>query len=143
MNNVLRNIIIGILSVALIAVGMWGYKEKEQKDTLMITAENNYQRAFHELAFHIDQIEDQLGSTLAMNTRRQLTPSLADVWRVTSLAQEEMGLLPLNTIDLDQTQDFLYKLGKFAYSTSIRDLEKEPLTEKEYDTLKHLYNHSQ
>ena len=136
----LRNITIGILAIALVATGVWGMNQKEEKDTLMITAENNYQRAFHELAFHIDHLEDQLGATIAMNTRRQLTPSLADVWRVTSLALEELGQLPLNSIDLDETKEFLYKLGKFAYSTSIRDLEKEPLTESEYETLKQLYH---
>ncbi|MCM3713617.1 germination protein YpeB [Alkalihalobacillus oceani] len=138
----LRNIIIGLLGVAVVGLGYWGFQEQGQKQTLMITAENNYQRAFHELAFHLDQIEDQLGSTLAMNTRRQLTPALAEVWRVTSLAQEEIGQLPLNSIDLGQTEEFLYKLGRFSYQTSIRDLEKEPLTDKEYDTLTHLYQHS-
>lgn len=141
-NDVLRNFIIGLLTIALIAVGVWGVNQKEEKEALMITAENNYQRAFHELAFHIDQIEDQLGTTIAMNTRRQLSPSLADVWRVTSLAQEEMGQLPLNSVDLDQTKEFLFKLGKFAYSTSIRDLDREPLTDNEYETLKQLYNHA-
>lgn len=139
----IRNIFIGLLGVGIIAIGMWGYNEQQQKETLMITAENNYQRAFHELAFHIDQIEDRLGATLAMNTRRQLTPSLADVWRVTSLAQEEIGQLPLSSLNIDGTQEFLYKLGKFTNRTSIRDLDKEPLTDKEYETLKELYNHSQ
>ncbi|NEU31113.1 germination protein YpeB [bacterium LRH843] len=139
----LRNILIGVLAVGVIATGMWGYREQEDKQKIMITAENNYQRAFHELAFHVDQIEDQLGATLAMNTRKQLTPTLAEVWRVTSLAQEEIGMLPLTSVDLGETEEFLYKLGKFTHNTAIRDLGKEPLTDKEYDTLKNLYNHSQ
>ncbi len=144
-----RNIVIGLLAVTVLAMGVWGFQEKSQKETLhvqketlKITAENNYQRAFHELAFHLDQIEDQLGSTLAMNTRRQLTPALADVWRVTSLAQEEIGQLPLSSLDLGKTEEFLYKLGKFSYRTSIRDLDKDPLTDKEYETLQNLYSHS-
>ncbi|TWI52855.1 germination protein YpeB [Halalkalibacter nanhaiisediminis] len=144
-----RNIVIGLLAVAIVATGIWGFQQQNQNqsiqsenETLKITAENHYQRAFHELAFHIDNIEDQLGSALAMNTRRQLTPAFAEVWRVTSLAQEEIGQLPLNSVDLGQTEEFLYKLGKFSYTTSIRDLDKEPLTDKEYETLKHLYNHS-
>lgn len=139
----IRNIVIGLLAVAVVATGVWGFQEQDQKQTLMITAENNYQRAFHELAFHIDQIEDQLGSTLAMNTRRQLTPALAEVWRVTSLAQEEIGQLPLSSLELGKTEEFLFKLGRFSYRTSIRDLDKEPLTDKEYETLENLYSHSQ
>lgn len=139
----IRNSVIALLTVCVVALGVWGYNEKKENDTLKITAENNYQRAFHELAFHIDQIEDQLGATLAMNTRRQLTPSLAEVWRVTSLAQEEIGQLPLTSLNLDNTEQFLYKLGKFAHRTSIRDLHKDALTEDEYETLEQLYKHAQ
>jgi spore germination protein len=138
----LRNIIIGLLAVAVIALGYWGFQEQEQKQVLSINAENNYQRAFHDLTFHLDQIEDELGTTLAMNTRRQLTPALAEVWRITSLAQAELGQLPLNSLQLGQTEEFLYKIGKFSYRTSIRDLDKDPLTDEEYQTLQTLYDHS-
>jgi spore germination protein len=137
-----RNFVIGLLAIAIVALGIWGFQEREEKQTLRITAENNYQRAFHELAFHIDQIEDQLGSTLAMNTQRQLTPALAEVWRITSLATEEIGQLPLSSIDLGKTEEFLFKLGRFSYRTSIRDLDKDPLTDKEYETIKKLYSYS-
>ncbi|WP_227936168.1 germination protein YpeB [Alkalihalobacillus deserti] len=138
-----RNFVIGLLAIAVVAIGIWGFQEREEKQVLKITAENNYQRAFHELAYHIDLIEDQLGATLAMNTRRQLTPALADVWRVVSLAQESIGQLPLSSVDLGKTEEFLFKLGRFSYRTSIRDLEKEPLTDQEYETLQKLYGYSQ
>ncbi|GAE34530.1 germination protein YpeB [Halalkalibacter akibai] len=137
-----RNFIIGLLAVAVVATGIWGFQEREEKQVLKVTAENNYQRAFHELAFHIDQIEDQLGATLAMNSRRQLTPALADVWRIVSLAQENIGQLPLSSVELGKTEEFLFKLGRFSYRTSIRDLEKEPLTDNEYETLQKLYEYS-
>lgn len=136
----IRNIIIGVLAVALIYTGYWGFQEREQKQVIMNSMEGNYQRAFHELAYHIDQIEDQLGTTLAMNTRKQLTPALSDVWRVTSVAHGKLGELPLSSLELDKTEEFLFKLGKFSYQTSIRDLDKEPLSEKEYERLEKLYS---
>ncbi|WP_100407188.1 germination protein YpeB [Bacillus solitudinis] len=138
----IRNIIIGLLAVAVIATGYWGFQEQEEKQTLMLSTESNYQRAFHELAYHIDQIEDNLGGTLAMNSRSQLSPALAEAWRVTSLAQEDLGQLPLNSLELGKTEEFLYKLGKFSYKTSVRDLDKEPLNDKEYKTLEQLYGYS-
>ncbi|WP_257391654.1 germination protein YpeB [Halalkalibacter krulwichiae] len=137
-----RNFVIGLLAVAVVATGIWGFQEREEKQVLRVTAENNYQRAFHELAYHLDLIEDQLGATLAMNSRRQLTPALADVWRVVSLAQENIGQLPLSSVELGKTEEFLFKLGRFSYRTSIRDLEKEPLTDEEYETLEKLYGYA-
>lgn len=138
----IRNVIIGLLAVAVIATGYWGFQEQQQSQILTVQAENGYQRAFHELAYHIDQIEDQLGATMAMNTRRQLTPSLAEVWRLTSLASEEIGQLPLGIVDLSKTEEFLHHLGTFSYKTSIRDLDKEPLTDEEYEKLEKFHDYS-
>ncbi len=65
--------------------------KKNDKEHLAQAAENMYQRAYHDLSFHIDQIEDELGKTMAMNSQRQLSPALADVWRVTSLAEKKFS----------------------------------------------------
>ncbi|WP_062046766.1 germination protein YpeB [Bacillus sp. JCM 19034] len=137
-----KNLVIGLLAIALVSTGVWGYQQQTQSQGLQIQAENNYQRAFHELAYYLDQIEDQLGSSLAMNTRRQLSPALAEIWRLTSLAQESIGQLPLSFVDIGKTEEFLFKIGRFSYRTSIRDLGKEPLTDEEYDTLEKLYDYS-
>ncbi|MFK3936257.1 germination protein YpeB [Alkalihalobacillus sp. NPDC078783] len=138
----IRNILIGVAVAAVIGTGVWGYQQKSEGDELRIQAENNYQRAFHDLTFNLDQIEDELGKTLAMNTRRQLTPSLAEVWRVTSLAQKNLAQLPMQNVKTSDTEEFLYKIGDFSYRTSVRDLDKEPLTEKEYQTLTDLHKHA-
>lgn len=66
-----KNIIIGALAVGIVGTGFWGYQQMEEKTQLSITAENNYQRAFHDLSFHIDQIEDEIGKTLAMNSQKK------------------------------------------------------------------------
>lgn len=138
----IRNILIGLAVAAVVGTGVWGYQQKSEGDQLRIQAENNYQRAFHDLTFNLDQIEDELGKTLAMNTRRQLTPSLAEVWRVTSLAQKNLAQLPMQNVKTSDTEEFLYKIGDFSYRTSVRDLDKEPLTEKEYQTLTDLHKHA-
>lgn len=134
-----KNILIGALAVAVAGAGYWGYQQKEEKDQFAIQAENSYQRAFHDLSFHIDQIEDELGKTLAMNSQRQLTPSLADVWRVTSLAEKSLAELPVQGLNMEDTEEYLFKIADFTYRTSVRDLNQEPLTDDEYETLEQLY----
>ena len=138
----LKTIIIGLGLAAVIGTGWWGFQQKSEGDQLRIQAENNYQRAFHDLTFNLDQIEDELGKTLAMNTRRQLSPSLAEVWRITSLAQKNIGELPVQSVKTSNAEEFLYKIGDFSYRTSVRDLDKEPLTDKEYQTLTDLHKHA-
>lgn len=139
----LRWILISLLAIGLVGTGYWGYVQKEEKQILSIAAENDYQRAFHNLVYYTDQLEDHLATVLAMNTRRQLSPKLAEIWRVTSLAQSELAELPLGLMDFTKTKEFLYEIGEFSYKTAIRDLDKTPLTEKEYETIKNLYTYSE
>ncbi|MBU9723973.1 germination protein YpeB [Bacillus alkalicola] len=138
----IRSIIIGVLAVALVGTGYWGYTEHQEKNAVLVRAENNYQRAFHDLSYHVDLLHDEIGSTLAMNSKERLSPSLAEVWRITSQAQDDLGQLPLGLMEFSETEEYLYKIGEFSYRNAIRDLEQEPLSDEEYETLQALYEQS-
>ncbi|MGM7635405.1 germination protein YpeB [Bacillus sp. Hm123] len=137
-----RTIGIVFLSLAVVGVGLWGYQEHREKNAVLINAENSYQRAFHDLTYEVDKIHDQIGATLAMNTRHSLSPALADVWRLTSEAHSNVGQLPLTLLPFNKTEEFLGNIGQFSYKAAVRDLEKEPLTDQEYNHLKNLYKQS-
>ncbi|OOE10553.1 germination protein YpeB [Fictibacillus arsenicus] len=135
----IRTILIALLFVAVAGTGYWGYTEHQEKNAILLQAENNYQRAFHDLNFHVDSLHDKIGETLAMNSRNQLSPALAQVWRLTSEAHNDVGQLPLALLPFNKTEEFLAKMGEFSYRTAVRDLDKNPLSDKEYKTLKDLY----
>lgn len=135
----LRGILIGVLALGVAGTAFWGYQEHREKNAILINAENNYQRAFHDLTYQIDLLHDKIGTTLAMNSRSSLSPELAEVWRVTSEAHSDVGQLPLALLPFNKTEEFLSNIGDFSYRTAVRDLEKEPLTDKEYQTLQELY----
>ncbi|RFU65559.1 germination protein YpeB [Peribacillus glennii] len=138
----IRNILVGVLAVALIGTGYWGYQEHQEKNAVLINAENNYQRAFHDLSYQMDVLHDEIGNTLAMNSRNSLSPALTDVWRITSEAQLDVGQLPLTLMPFNKTEELLSDIGDFSYRTAVRDLEKEPLNDKEYKRLQSLYKES-
>lgn len=136
-------LIIGALSAAVIGSSYWGYTQYKKNNEMNQQAENNYQRAFNELAYDIDLLHDKIGSTLAMNSRTSLSPALTDVWRLSVESKSDIGQLPLTLVPFDKTQAFLTKLGNFTFKTAVRDLDKEPLTDKEYASLKSMYNTSE
>ncbi|MGJ9384848.1 germination protein YpeB [Salipaludibacillus sp. CF4.18] len=138
----IRNILIGVLAAGVIGTGVWGYNEHQEKEALVIQGENTYQRAFHDLTYRVDLIHDELGSTLAMNSKERLSPSLSEVWKITSEAQNDIGQFPLVLSSFSKTEEFLYKLGEFSYRHAVRDFDEEPLTEDEYENLKTLYSQS-
>ncbi|KLV27795.1 germination protein YpeB [Niallia circulans] len=135
----LRGILIGVLTLGVAGVAFWGYQEHKEKNAVLLNAENNYQRAFHDLTYQVDLLHDQIGTTLAMNSQQSLSPALAEVWRITSEAHSDVGQLPLTLLPFNKTEEFLAKIGDFSYRTAVRDLNKEPLSEEESKTLTKLY----
>ncbi|XJZ26065.1 germination protein YpeB [Bacillota bacterium Lsc_1132] len=138
----IRGILIGILALGVAGTAYWGYQEHREKNAILLNAENNYQRAFHDLTYQVDLLHDKIGTTLAMNSRKSISPALTEVWRITSQAHGDVGQLPLTLLPFNKTEEFLANIGKFSYKTAVRDLEKTPLSDQEYKTLQTLYKQS-
>ncbi|AXF54866.1 germination protein YpeB [Salicibibacter kimchii] len=134
-----RAILIAVLSVALIGTGVFAYNEHQEKEALAISHENNYQRAFHQLAFHLDHMQDELGASLATNGLSNMTGSMAEVWRISSLAHSEMGELPMGLVPINKTEEYLSNVADFTHDVAIRDRADEPLTDDEYERLETFY----
>ncbi|WP_077326715.1 germination protein YpeB [Virgibacillus siamensis] len=138
----IRWILIGVLTIGIAATAVWGYQEHQEKNDILVQAENDYQRAFHELTYHVDLLNDKIGTALAMNSRKSLSPQLVEIWRLASQANSDVGQLPLVLMPFNKTEEFLSEIGDFTYKTAVRDLGKKPLTDKEVSRLENLYKQS-
>lgn len=140
----LSAILFPIAAVLLIGAVVWGYQENQEKNAILIKAENQYQRAFHDLSYHVDRLHSELGNTLAVHSASTGShrKGLVNVWRITSEAQNEINQLPLSLLPFNKTEEFLSRISKFSYQTAVRDLTKQPLSESEVKNLKELYKSS-
>ncbi|WP_310550123.1 germination protein YpeB [Paenibacillus glufosinatiresistens] len=131
---------------ALLFVGalVWGYRENQEKNAILLKAENQYQRAFHDLSYHVEQLHGELGSTLAVHAASDgmHRKGLVNVWRLTSEAQNEINQLPLTLLPFSKTEEFLSKISNFSYKAAIRDFKDKPITDGELKNLKALYQSS-
>ncbi|WP_085992015.1 germination protein YpeB [Oceanobacillus senegalensis] len=137
-----RWIIIAALSLGIAGTAFWGYQEHQEKNAILIQAENTYQGAFHELAYHMDLLHDEIGTALAMNSDKSLSPQMVEIWRLTSEASSNVGQLPLGLLPFNKTEEFLSQIGDFTYRTAVRNLDDEPLSKEETETLQNLYEQS-
>ncbi|MDP5273775.1 germination protein YpeB [Chengkuizengella axinellae] len=137
----LSGVMFPVLIIALTGSLLWGYQEHQEKNSILIKSENQYQRAFHNLTFEVDKLHNELGNTLAVNSssRNFHRKCLVNVWRITSEAQTDINQLPLTLLPFDKTEELLANLASFSYSAAIRDLSDQPLSEKEMENLKSLY----
>ncbi|MFC5650841.1 germination protein YpeB [Paenibacillus solisilvae] len=141
----LSAVLFPVMTLFFIGSIYWGYQEHQEKNSILIKAENQYQRAFHDLSYHVEQLHRELGNTLAVNSTSQgyHRKGLVNVWRLTSEAQNEINQLPLTLLPFNRTEDFLSRIANFSYKTSVRDLSKHPLSKDEYKMLKTLYGNSE
>jgi spore germination protein len=128
-----------LLTIGIIGTGYWGYQEHQDKNSILIKAENSYQRAFHDLNNNMGNLEDELGKSIAMNSRKLIAPCMTNIWRLTYTAQSNVGQLPLTMMSFAKTEEFLADIADFTYDIGMRDLDKEPLTDKEWKRLKTLH----
>lgn len=131
-----------LLVLALVVAGFWGYREHKQKQALLIKAENQYQRAFHDLSDHMNLLQDELGKSLAVNSKKQLTNSLTETWRLAAEARNDVGELPLSLMPFNKTMSFLNDIGNFSYRVAVENEGEKPLTEQQWQTLQQLYKRS-
>jgi spore germination protein len=131
-----------VLVLALVVAGFWGYREHREKQALLLKAENQYQRAFHTLSDHMNLLQDELGKSLAVNSKLQATSSLTEVWRLAAQARSDVGELPLSLMPFNNTMNFLNDVGNFSYRVSVYKDEKQPLSDQEWNTLQTMYNRS-
>lgn len=130
---------VAVLTIAVVGTGYWGYQEHQDKNSILIKAENSYQRAFHDLNNNIGNLEDELGKSIAMNSRKMLAPCMANIWRLSYSAQSNVGQLPLMMTSFSKTEKFLANIADFTFDIGMRDLENEPLNEQEWNQLKSLH----
>lgn len=136
-----RRWLVPLLSVALVGSLVWGYQQLRGKNGFEIRTQNQYNRAFTELSTHVAGLESQLAKCKVANSSNMLTQFFSDIWREAHMAQEDLGQLPVTSVEMSRTKNFLAKAGAFTYGmTTARDLRQKELTEQERKTLLDLHN---
>lgn len=127
--------IVAISLAALLGLSLiWGYSQMRLQRTYTIRLENNYQRAFHELVWHLRAVEDELATLGAANSMANQITCLATVWRQIYAAQAKIGQLPLGLVSLDQTEAYLAQLGDQVFDMArsgapLRDADRRRLSQ--------------
>ncbi|MEI7024576.1 germination protein YpeB [Paenibacillus sp. y28] len=140
----LSMVLFPIMTIALIGTVLWGYQVNQEKNTVLLKAENQYQRAFHDLSYHVEQLNGELGKALVASPASQdfQRRSLINAWRLTSEARSEISQLPLTLLPFNKTEEFLSNLSQFTYRASVRDLSQTPLAPEEIETMNSLFERS-
>lgn len=128
--------VIPVLFLALVAVTGWGYSQFQMRRQWEISAENQYQRSYEELTGHVNNMETAMSKAMVASSFPQSISLLTSVWREANSSQENLGQLPLTSMELNRTKTLLAKVSTFSYNAAQNRLLKgNRPTESEWKNL--------
>jgi spore germination protein len=127
-----------LLSVALVAVGVWGFTQYNQRLQYRTYLENQYQKSFYELVDNVGNLEVKLSKMMVTATPSQNILLLTDIWRQSNAAQQNLGQLPISHQVLGKTSKFINQLGDFCYSLSKGAADGKTIGRKDMEQLQTL-----
>ena len=128
--------------IALIIAMALGYLFINQKNAYATTKENEYNMAFYEVVEYVQNLKIYLAKSTISKSAKHGAEMLTHVWREANLAQAYLGMLPIESQELENTEKFLNQVSEYSYSLSRKNIEGEGLTDEEIGKIKELYNYS-
>lgn len=125
----------GLLGIALILSLGWGFNEYRQAVNLRLTAENQNQRAFRDLASHMDQLETDLSKGQVASTANQKVLYLSQAGSNSEAAMKDLAQLPAEDSGLSYVGQFLNQVGDFSRNAAHKVAIGSSLTSEEEKTL--------
>lgn len=128
--------------IALIVSAILGYLWLNQKTAYATTKENEYNMAFYEVVEYVQNVKTYLAKSMISKSAEHGAEMLTHVWREANLAQAYLGMLPIESQELENTEKYLNQVSEYSYSLSRKNIEGEGLTDDDINKIKELYNYS-
>ena len=138
----MKNGLLIVLTIALIATGAWGYNQYQLNQEQSLYLENQYQRMFHDMIASVENIQVNLSKTMVTGSPKQKVLLFSDIKRLSYDAQEKLSQLPIDHGDVSRTERFLSQVGDLSNALARKHLNGQPLTQEESNLVEELHNYS-
>lgn len=104
----------GVLGIALALSLGWGFNEYRQAENFRLASDNQSQRAFRDLASHMDQLETVVAKGQVASTPNQKVLYLSQAGSNSEAAMKDLAQLPAEDTGLSYVGQFLNQVGEFS-----------------------------
>ena len=133
---------IALTAILLIIIAILGYNIYNQKTQYATIKENDYNKAFYEVVDYVQNVKTYLAKSMISKSSEHGAEIFTHVWRESNLAQSYLGMLPIESQELENTEKFLNQVSDYSYSLSRKNIYNEELTQEDLDNLKKLHDYS-
>ena len=133
------NILAVALLIAFVVLVVYTYRnQKSYRQSI----ENNYNMAFCQLVDYVQNVEVYLAKSVISNSPESGAETLTYIWREANLAQTYLSMLPISSVELENTAKFLNQVSDYSYSLSRKTINNEGLAQSDLDNLDKLHDYS-
>ena len=133
---------IAATAIAVIVAIILGYNLFNQKKAYANTKENDSNMAFYQVVEYVQNVKTYLAKSMISKSAEHGAEMLTHVWREANLAQAYLGMLPIESQELENTEKFLNQVSEYSYALSRKNIEGDGLTDDDINKIKELYNYS-
>lgn len=142
MENLSKKLVYYVPTVLLIAALFTAGFQYKKAYALKLSVENNYNRAFFELADCAEAIEANLQKIALVSSPEQSASISAELFEKTAAAKACLAQLPLSGVLLENTEKFLSQTGDYTYLLSQKNISGEESSDEDYEKLRSLAEYS-
>ena len=131
-----------IVITLIAAVSIWGIYQYKHAANLRQELDNQYNRAFYEMVASVNNVETLLAKSLISSSTQKTAVTLQDAWRQATMAQTNLGQLPVSQPVLASTSKFLTQVGDISLSLDNQNIRGKALSDDQYKTIENLYKYA-
>lgn len=138
----MRNSLIIVLIVALIAAGIWGYMQYQEKNDYYTFLDNQFQRMFYDLIGSVETISTDISKLLVSSQSKENIVLYSNILMNAYNAQENLSQLPIKHRDVTKIEKFLNQVGDYTFALSRKNLNGDQLNDKDRANLEKLQSYA-
>ncbi|MEN6315053.1 MAG: germination protein YpeB [Clostridiaceae bacterium] len=131
-----------IVITLIAAVSIWGIYQYKHAANLRQELDNQYNRAFYEMVGYVNNVETLLAKSMISTTSSKTAATLQEAWRQATMAQTNLGQLPVSQPVLASTSKFLTQVGDLSLSLDNQNIRGKTLNDDQYKTVENMYKYS-
>jgi len=125
------------------AVAIWGIYQYKRAADLRQELDNQYNRSFYEMVGYVNNVETLLAKSLVSTTTEKTAITLQEAWKQATLAQTNLGQLPVSQPVLASTSKFLTQVGDLSLALDNQNIRGEKLADDQYKMVEKLYKYAE
>jgi spore germination protein len=132
-----------LLVAGLVLAGGWGLREYNARLATEHLLEASFQRSFHSLITHMENLDLALSKSLVSGSQRQNIIMLTNIWHEANEAQEALAGLPFRELDLTNVQRYLAQVGDYAHTLAEQHAQGRGLDDQAWENLARFYRQTE